>query len=95
MVYVVSGSYAYDNVLVIKYFCITANIWCTYVQTYSNLSNPEYAYDNIIVTNLYVSLCRFDEIAGCCCTFSEAPAKWKKYYIQEVQKIYKEHERYD
>ena len=37
MVYVVSGSYAYDNVLVIKYFCITANIVDIYIVDIFNI----------------------------------------------------------
>ena len=33
-------SHAYDNVLVIKYFCTTNNFSRTYVHTYNDLSNP-------------------------------------------------------
>ena len=40
MTYTALESHAYDNVLVIKYFCTTTYFSLTYVRTYSNLSNP-------------------------------------------------------
>ena len=41
MAYIVLQTYAYDNVLVTKYFCMTTNLWCSYICAYSDLSNPE------------------------------------------------------
>ena len=40
MTYTVLESHAYDNVLVIKYFCATTSFSCAYVRTYRDLSNP-------------------------------------------------------
>ena len=37
MVFTVLQTYVYNNVLVMKYFCTSANFWGTY---YSDLSNP-------------------------------------------------------
>ena len=42
MTYAALESYAYDNVLGIKYFCTTTNFSCTYARTSSYLSNPDY-----------------------------------------------------
>ena len=41
MIYTVLESHAYDNVLVMRYFCTTTNFSHTYVRTYSDLSNPD------------------------------------------------------
>ena len=41
MLYTVLESYAYDKVLVIKYFCTTTDFSRTHVRTYSDLSNPD------------------------------------------------------
>ena len=42
MAHTVLQTYAYDNVLVIKYFCTTINFWRLYIRAYSDLSNPVY-----------------------------------------------------
>ena len=41
MTYTVLEPYAYDNILVIKYFCTTTNFSCTYVYAYNDLSKPD------------------------------------------------------
>ena len=40
MAYTVLESHAYNNVLVIKYFCTTTKFSLTHVRRYSNFSNP-------------------------------------------------------
>ena len=40
MAYTVLESHAYNNVLVIKYFCTTTNFSFTHVRRYSDFSNP-------------------------------------------------------
>ena len=39
MTYAALESFAYDNLLVIKYFCLTTNFPHTYVHMYSDLPN--------------------------------------------------------
>ena len=57
--YAALESYAYDNILVIKYFCITTNFTRIYVCTQSDLSNDQSYYIHINL-NVRIPIAQFN-----------------------------------
>ena len=57
--YAALESYAYDNILVIKYFCITTNFTRIYVCTQSDLSNDQSYYIHINL-NVRITIAQFN-----------------------------------
>ena len=59
IMYAALESYAYDNILVIKYFCITMNFTRIYVCTHSDLSNDQSYYIHINL-NVRITIAQFN-----------------------------------
>ena len=57
--YAALESYAYNNILVIKYFCITTNFTRIYVCTHSDLSNDQSYYIHINL-NVRITIAQFN-----------------------------------